>query len=70
MAKLLSKDVARILDVVYQNAPEEPDWSAVREAIFTANFSQSLVVELLRVLFLYSEDPSAFDEYLYSIREE
>lgn len=65
----MSKEVARILDVLYMNAPGEPDWSAVREAIFTATFSQSLVVEILRVLWLYGEDPSAFEDYLLSIKE-
>ena len=68
--KLLNKDVARVLDAVFQNSPAEPDWSAVREAIFTTGASQSFIVELVRVMFLYAEDPSAFDEYLYAIRED
>lgn len=69
MVKSLNKDVARVLDVVFQNSPAEPDWSAVREAIFTVGANPAFIVELLRVMYLYSEDPSAFDEYLYAIKE-
>jgi hypothetical protein len=65
----LDKAIARILDVLYMNSPGEPDWSAVREAIFTAGVSPSLIIEILRVLWLYAEDPSAFEEYLLSIKE-
>lgn len=67
--KLLNKDVAKILDVVYQNAPEEPDWSAVKEAVFNAKFSSTIVIELLRVLWLYAEDTSAFEQYLLTIKD-
>lgn len=67
--RLLDKAIARILDVLYMNSPGEPDWSAVREAIFTAGVSPSLIIEILRVLWLYAEDPSAFEEYLLSIKE-
>lgn len=65
----MNKEIGRILDVLYLNSPGEPDWSAVREAIFTAGVSQALVIELLRVLYLYAEDTSAFDEYLLAIKD-
>lgn len=67
--RLLNKDLTRVLDILHQNDPGEPDWAAVQDAVFFSPHPKQLVMELLRIQYLYAEDPSAFDDFLVSIQE-
>lgn len=61
------QELCALLDAVFDNYPEKPDFAAIREMAYLSQHSSWLITELLKVLFLYNEDPSAFDEYLWSI---
>jgi len=62
--KLLNKELVRVLDVMHQNDPGEPDWAAVQDIVFSSENPRALAMELLRIQYLYAEDPSAFDDFL------
>lgn len=66
---MLSKDIVRVLDIMHQNDPGEPDWAAVKDAVFSSAYPQALAMELLRIQFLYAEDHTAFDDFLVSLKE-
>lgn len=59
--------LAELLDMVYENYPAEPDWSAIKEKAFTAEKPLELIVDLCKAVYLYSEDESAFQTFLYAI---
>lgn len=61
------QELAQLLDTVFDCYPARPDFSAVRELAFLSDNHSWLVTELLKVMWLYMEDPSAFDEYLWSL---
>lgn len=58
-----------MLDALHQNDPGEPDWSAIQDIVFSSNNARALTMELLRIQYLYAEDPSAFDDFLVSLQE-
>lgn len=61
------QELAQLLDTVFGDYPARPDFSAVRELAFLSTNHSWLITELLKVMWLYGEDPSAFDEYLWSL---
>lgn len=65
----MTKELTRVLDVMHQNDPGEPDWSAVQDIVFSSPNPRLLVIELLRIQYLYAEDPSAFDDFLAGLQE-
>ncbi|QOR56076.1 hypothetical protein SEA_THUNDERCLAP_21 [Arthrobacter phage Thunderclap] len=65
----MSKDILRVLDALHQNDPGEPDWAAIQDIVFSSAHPKTLAMELLRIQYLYAEDPSAFDDFLVSIKE-
>ena len=66
----MSKDILRVLDVMHQNDPGEPDWAAVQDIVFSSAHPRALAMELLRIQYLYAEDPTAFDDFLVSLKEQ
>jgi hypothetical protein len=54
------------MDAVF-DSNREPDWAAIREYAYLSRHSSWLITELLKAMWLYGEDPSAFDEYVWSI---
>jgi hypothetical protein len=54
---------------MHQNDPGEPDWAAVQDIVFSSSNPRSLAMELLRIQYLYAEDPSAFDDFLAGLQE-
>ncbi|ASX99249.1 hypothetical protein SEA_MOLIVIA_25 [Arthrobacter phage Molivia] len=65
----MNKELLRVLDVMHQNDPGEPDWAAVQDIVFSSSNPRSLAMELLRIQYLYAEDPSAFDDFLAGLQE-
>lgn len=62
-----NEELCRLLDAVFDAYPARPDFAYIRELAFLSQNSSWLITELLKALYLYNEDPSAFDEYLWSI---
>jgi hypothetical protein len=61
------QELCALLDLTFDNYPERPDFAAIRELAFVSKHSSWLITELLKAMFLYGEDPSAFDEYLWAM---
>jgi hypothetical protein len=64
------QELCRLLDAVFENYPARPDFAAIREIAYVSEHSSWLITELLKVMWLYNEDPSAFDEYLWSVTND
>jgi hypothetical protein len=64
------QELCALLDAVFGNGPERPDFAAIREMAYLSKHSSWLITELLKAMWLYGEDPSAFDEYVWSITNE
>jgi hypothetical protein len=58
-------ELAALLDAVFDSYPNRPDFAAVRELAYLSKNSSWLITELLKVLWLYSHDEAAFDEYIW-----
>ena len=65
--KTKEEELCALLDAVFANGPERPDFAAIRELAYLSKHSSWLITELLKAMWLYGEDPSAFDEYVWSI---
>lgn len=61
--------LTKILDAIYANYPEQPEWAEIKTMIFQADNPIELFVELARVQYLYAEDPAAFSTYLFNLKE-
>jgi len=61
------QELCALLDIVFGTPNCRPDFAAVRERAYLSKNSSWLITELLKTMWLYSEDPSAFDEYVWSI---
>lgn len=61
------QELCALLDITFNDYPARPDFSAIREMAFLSVNHSWLITELLKVMWLYNEDPSAFDEYLWSL---
>lgn len=60
------EELALLLDIVFDDGGE-PDFAAVRQIAYVSRHSSWLIAELLRVMWLYGQDPAAFDEYVWSM---
>lgn len=67
--KTKEQELLALLDAVFETA-ERPDFAAVRELAFTSTHSSWLITELLKVMWLCSEDPAAFDEAIWRLTNE
>jgi hypothetical protein len=65
--KTKNQELCALFDLVFESA-ERPDFAAVRELAYRSKHSSWLITELLKAMWLYGEDPSAFDEYVMLIR--
>lgn len=61
------QELCALLDAVFVNGHERPDFAVIREMAYLSKHSSWLITELLKAMWLYGEDPSAFDEYVWSI---
>lgn len=64
--KTKEEELAGLLDMVFVDS-ERPDFAFVREVAYHSENSSWLITELLKVMWLYGEDPAAFDEYIWSM---
>lgn len=69
MSLTKEQELCVLLDAVF-DGPERPDFAAVRELAYCSKHSSWLITELLKVMWLCNEDPSAFDEYLWMLTNE
>lgn len=60
------EELAGLLDVLFEGS-ERPDFAAIRELAFNCRHWSWVITELMKVLWLYGEDPAAFDEYVWSL---
>lgn len=63
------KELCELLDLVFDSS-REPDWSAVREKAWDSWHTSWLMTELLRLMWLCSEDQAAFDEEIWRLTNE
>jgi hypothetical protein len=68
--KTKEQELCALLDLTFDNYPARPDFAAIREVAYISKHSSWLITELLKAMWLYNEDPSAFDDYLWSITNE
>ena len=62
----MNPEIMQILDLLYSEYPaSEPDWAAIKTLIFTFDNPTKVMLELMQVMFIYAEDPSAFEELIY-----
>ena len=61
--KTKEQELCELLDAVFDGYPAQPDFAYIRELAYRSTHSSWLITELLRAMWLYNEDPSAFDEY-------
>lgn len=66
----MNKDVLDILDIVYSDYPNEPDWAAIKQRIYVCENPTQVQLELIKVMWLYAEDPAAFEELIYFDRTQ
>ena len=66
--KTEQQELCELLDVVFDSA-EEPDWAFVQEYCWIRR-SSWLMKELLRLMWLCSEDQAAFDEEIWRLTNE
>jgi hypothetical protein len=62
--KTKEQELCELLDIVFESA-ERPDFAVVREVAYNSQNSSWLITELLKALWLYGEDESAFQEYVW-----
>ena len=67
--KTKEQELVDLLDVVFASG-QEPDWSFVREKVFRSRYPRWLMTELLRLVWLCSEDQAAFDEEIWRLTNE
>jgi hypothetical protein len=61
--------LSKILDAIYADYPEQPDWAVIQTMIYLAPNPIELFTELAKVQYLYSEDYSAFCTYMFNLKE-
>lgn len=64
--KTKEQELCALFDLVFEST-ERPDFAAVRELAYLSEHSSWLITELLKAMWLNGSDPSAFDEYVWSI---
>jgi hypothetical protein len=64
------QELCALLDAVFANGSARPDFAAIREMAYLSKHSSWLITELLKAMWLYGEDPAAFDEYVWRITNE
>lgn len=67
--KTREQELVALLDVVFESA-EEPDWSYVEEVCFRSHYTAYVMCELIRLMWLCSEDGAAFDEEIWRLTNE
>lgn len=60
----MKPEILEILDIIYSEYPDEPDWAAVQTYVYQCDKPLELQVEVLKVMWLYAEDPAAFEELI------
>lgn len=60
----MKAEILEILDIVYSDYPNEPDWAAVKTFIYQCADPVQVQLELIKVMWLYAEDPAAFEELI------
>ena len=70
--EILSKEeeLCMLLDCTFDDYPARPDFAFIRELAYASKHSSWLITELLKALWLYNEDPAAFDEYVWRLTNE
>lgn len=66
------EELCKLLDMVFESA-EEPDWAAIQTYCFLGRpwaTSAMLMTELLKLMWLCSEDQAAFDEAIWRLTNE
>ena len=63
------QELCFLLDCVFASG-ERPDFAAIREIAYCSRHSSWLITELLKIMWLCSEDPSAFDEAIWRLTNE
>lgn len=58
-----------LLNAVFDSYPNEPEWAEIQTMAYKSDTPVELITELARVLYLYGEDPAAFETYIYSLKE-
>lgn len=63
------RELITLLDYVFDSA-KQPDFAYVRELAYMSDNPSWLMTELLRLLWLCSEDQAAFDEEIWRLTNE
>lgn len=58
-----------LLNHVFDAYPEEPEWAEIQTMAYQTEKPVETITELARVLYLYGEDPAAFETYMYQLKE-
>jgi hypothetical protein len=67
--KTKEAELCALLDAVFESG-ERPDFAVIRELAYTSKHASWLITELLKIMWLCSEDPSAFDEAIWRLTNE
>ena len=67
--KTKEQELCELLDVVFESG-QRPDFAVVREMAFLCRQRSWVITELLKIMWLCPEDPSAFDETIWRLTNE
>jgi hypothetical protein len=67
--KTKTRELCALLDYVFESA-QEPDFAYVQELAFRCSNPLWVMAELLRLMWLCSEDQAAFDEEIWRLTNE
>ena len=67
--KTKEQELCELLDFVFESAAE-PDWAYVLERAYRSNNYLWVTNELLKLLWLCSQDQAAFDEAIWVLTNE
>lgn len=65
----MSTEVTQILNRLYDEYPAEPDWAEIKTLIFSFDNPTAVMLDFIKVMYLYAEDFSAFETLIATLGE-
>ena len=61
--------LSKMLDLIYDSYPDEPEWSEIATLAYQTEKPVELTVELVKAMYLLAEDHAAFVTFMYNLKD-
>lgn len=61
--------LSKMLDAIYDAYPDQPEWAEIATLAYQAENPVELTVELVKALYLMSEDYAAFVSFMHNLKD-